>query len=161
MISQQDDIDWRILRELQDNARITNIELSRRVGLSAPSCLRRVRALEEAGIIRGYRALLDIHALGYEVVAFAFVGLVRQSEEELVAFGQRAAEWPIVRECHILSGDIDFLLKCVTRDLAAFQSFIVDELTAADNVDHVRTALTIRSLKDDADLPPLEQPGEP
>ena len=90
---QLDDIDWKILRQLQDNARITNVELSRRVGISAPPCLRRVRALEEAGIIRSYRALLDINALGYEVVAFAFVGLVRQSDEELQAFGRRVAEW--------------------------------------------------------------------
>jgi DNA-binding Lrp family transcriptional regulator len=154
---QLDDIDWKILRQLQDNARITNVELSRRVGISAPPCLRRVRALEEAGIIRSYRALLDIHALGYEVVAFAFVGLVRQSDDELQAFGRHVAEWPIVRECHILSGDIDFLLKCVTRDLSAFQSFIVNDLTAAENVDHVRTALTIRSIKAEADLPPADQ----
>jgi DNA-binding Lrp family transcriptional regulator len=154
MIHQLDEIDWKILRELQDDARVTNVELSRRVGISAPPCLRRVRALEEAGIITGYRALLDIKALGYEVIAFAFVGLERQSEEELQAFGRRVAKWPIVRECHILSGDIDFLLKCVTRDLAEFQSFIVDDLTAAGNVDHVRTALTIRSIKADADLPP-------
>jgi DNA-binding Lrp family transcriptional regulator len=154
---QLDETDWKILRQLQDHARITNVELSRRVGISAPSCLRRVRALEDAGVIKSYRALLDIHALGYEVVAFAFVGLVRQSDDELQAFGQQVAEWPIVRECHILSGDIDFLLKCVTRDLSAFQSFIVNDLTAAENVDHVRTALTIRSIKSDADLPPEDQ----
>jgi len=154
---QLDETDWKILRQLQDHARITNVELSRRVGISAPSCLRRVRALEDAGVIKSYRALLDIHALGYEVVAFAFVGLIRQSDDELNAFGQQVAEWPIVRECHILSGDIDFLLKCVTRDLSAFQSFIVNDLTAAENVDHVRTALTIRSIKSDADLPPADQ----
>ena len=150
-----DDIDRLILSTLQDEGRITNVELARRVGISPPPCLRRVRALEEAGIIAGYRALLDIHALGYEVVAFAFVGLVRQSEQDLQAFGQKAKDWPIVRQCHILSGEIDFLLKCVARDLPAFQSFIVDDLTAADNVDHVRTALTIRSIKDEPGLPPF------
>ena len=154
MAYQLDQTDWKILRELQDNARITNVELARRVGISPPPCLRRVRALEEAGIVAGYRALLDIHALGYEVVAFAFVGLVRQSEQDLQAFGRKVEDWPIVRECHILSGEIDFLLKCVARDLPTFQSFIVDDLTAADNVDHVRTALTIRCIKDEAGLPP-------
>lgn len=154
MVHQLDQTDWKILRELQDDARITNVELARRVGISPPPCLRRVRAMEESGIIAGYRTLVDIQALGYDVVAFAFVGLVRQSEQDLQAFGRKVANWPIVRECHILSGEIDFLLKCVTRDLASFQSFVVDELTAADNVDHVRTALTIRSLKDEASLPP-------
>lgn len=154
MVHQLDQTDWKILRELQDDARITNVELARRVGISPPPCLRRVRAMEESGIIAGYRTLVDIQALGYDVVAFAFVGLVRQSEQDLQAFGRKVANWPIVRECHILSGEIDFLLKCVTRDLASFQSFVVDELTAAENVDHVRTALTIRSLKDEASLPP-------
>lgn len=154
MAYQLDQTDWKILRELQDNARITNVELARRVGISPPPCLRRVRALEEAGIISGYRTRLDIHTLGYEVVAFAFVGLERQSEQDLQAFGRTVADWPIVRECHILSGEIDFLLKCVARDLPTFQSFIVDELTAAENVDHVRTALTIRCIKDEACLPP-------
>jgi DNA-binding Lrp family transcriptional regulator len=157
MDHQLDETDWKILHQLQDNARITNVELSRRVGISAPPCLRRVRALEDSGVIKSYRALLDIHALGYEVVAFAFVGLVRQSDDELQAFERQVAQWPIVRECHILSGDIDFLLKCVTRDLSAFQSFIVNDLTAAENVDHVRTALTIRSTKSDADLPPADE----
>jgi DNA-binding Lrp family transcriptional regulator len=154
MAHQLDQTDWKILRELQDDARITNVELARRVGISPPPCLRRVRAMEESGIITGYRTLVDIKALGYDVVAFAFVGLVGQSEQDLQAFGRKVAGWPIVRECHILSGDIDFLLKCVTRDLSSFQSFVVDELTAAENVDHVRTALTIRSLKDEAGLPP-------
>ena len=154
MAHQLDQTDWKILRELQDDARITNVELARRVGISPPPCLRRVRALEQSGIITGYRTLVDIKALGYDVVAFAFVGLVGQSEQDLQAFGRKVAGWPIVRECHILSGDIDFLLKCVTRDLSAFQSFVVDELTAAENVDHVRTALTIRSIKDEAGPPP-------
>ncbi|HSM39907.1 MAG TPA: Lrp/AsnC family transcriptional regulator [Afifellaceae bacterium] len=154
MAHQLDQTDWKILRELQDDARITNVELARRVGISPPPCLRRVRAMEESGIITGYRTIVDIKALGYDVVAFAFVGLVRQNEQDLQAFGRKVAGWPIVRECHILSGDIDFLLKCVTRDLSSFQSFVVDELTAAENVDHVRTALTIRSLKDEAGLPP-------
>ena len=109
MAHQLDQTDWKILRELQDDARITNVELARRVGISPPPCLRRVRALEQSGIITGYRTLVDIKALGYDVVAFAFVGLVGQSEQDLQAFGRKVAGWPIVRECHILSGDIDFL----------------------------------------------------
>ena len=115
-----DDIDWRILAELQQDARITNIELSRRVGISPPPCLRRVRALEEAGIVAGYRALLDPRALGYDVDAFVFVGLASQSERDLAAFEAEVGGWPLVRECYILSGEVDFLLKCVATDLEDF-----------------------------------------
>lgn len=153
-----DGIDWRILRELQADARITNLALSRRVGLSAPSCLRRVRALEEAGIITGYRAMLDIRALGYEVAAFVFVGLASQAERDLAAFEARIAEWPYVRRCYILSGEIDFLLDCVAPDLRALQGFVIGELTAAPNVDSVRTALTIRQVKDAPAVPIPDRP---
>jgi DNA-binding Lrp family transcriptional regulator len=147
-----DSIDWKILDELQRNGRITNVELSRRVGISAPPCLRRMRALEEAGIIRGYRALLDEKTLGYDVTMFAMVHLVSQAESDLVAFEQRVREWPIVRECWMLSGEVDFILKCVAPDLAAFQKF-VSELTAARNVRNVKTALTLRRSKDEAMVP--------
>lgn len=148
-----DRIDWRILRELQADARITNVELSRRVGISAPSCLRRVRALEEVGIITGYRTLLDLRALGYDVAAFVFVGLASQAERDLAAFEARVAGWSYVRRCYILSGEIDFLLDCVAPDLRALQAFVIDELTKAPNVDSVRTALTIRAVKDAPAVP--------
>lgn len=143
-----DAIDWRILRELQDDGRMTNIELSRRVGISAPPCLRRVRRLEKSGIIRGYRALLDGPALGYDVVAFCLVGLHHQADGELKAFAERSRGWPLVREAWMVSGDSDFLLRCVAPDLATFQNFVVEELASAPNVNTVRTALTIRQVKD-------------
>ena len=149
-----DAIDWRILAELQNDGRMTNVELARRVGISAPPCLRRVRALEEAGLIRGYRALLDPRGLGYDIVAFAMVGLGHQSEADLVAFENRVAGWPMVRECHAVSGDVDFILKCTARDFPSFQAFIIDELTKAENVTSVRTALTLRRVKD-AGVAPL------
>jgi DNA-binding Lrp family transcriptional regulator len=142
-----DAIDWKILAELQKEGRITNVELAKRVGISAPPCLRRMRALEEAGIIRGYRALLDEKNLGYDLTAFAMVGLTSQAEAELLAFEERVRAWPIVRECYMLSGEVDFILKCVARDLKTFQTFIVEELTAAPNVDNVRTSLVIRPTK--------------
>jgi DNA-binding Lrp family transcriptional regulator len=148
-----DEIDWRILAELQMNARITNIELSRRVGISPPPCLRRVRALEEAGIVAGYRALLDSRALGYDVEAFVFVGLSSQSERDLAAFEAEIAGWPLVRESYILSGEVDFLLKCTASDLQNFQSFVIDVLTHAANVASVRTALIIRKIKDGGAVP--------
>ena len=147
-----DAIDRNILAELQRDGRITNVELSRRVGISAPPCLRRVRALEEAGIIRGYRALLDEKKLGFEVSVFAMVHLTSQAETDLAAFEESVRAWPLVRECWMLSGEVDFILKCVAPDLATFQNF-VSELTAAPNVRNVKTALTLRRSKDEAMVP--------
>jgi DNA-binding Lrp family transcriptional regulator len=144
-----DTIDWKILRELQDDGRITNVELSKRVGISAPPCLRRVKRLEEAGIIRGYRAMLNSPALGLEVVAFCMIGLNHQSEAELKAFADRTTGWPIVRAAWMVSGESDFLLHCVASDLTSFQTFVIKELTSSPNVDTVRTALTIRQVKDE------------
>ena len=139
-----DEVDLRILDELQKDGRITNVELAQRAGISAPPCLRRMRALEEAGVIRGYRAILDRKQLGFEVMAFAMVGLNSQAEADLAAFEEQARAWPFVRECHMLSGEVDFMLKCVAPDLTSFQNFIIRDLTAADNVDSVKTALVIR-----------------
>lgn len=144
-----DAIDWKILRELQADGRMTNVELSNRVGISAPPCLRRVKRLEDAGIIRGYRARLNAPALGMDVVAFCFIGLKHQSDAELKAFAERTRQWPIVRDAWMVSGESDFLLHCVASDLATFQSFVIDVLTSAENVDTVRTALTIRQVKDE------------
>jgi DNA-binding Lrp family transcriptional regulator len=144
-----DAIDWKILRELQDDGRITNVELSRRVGISAPPCLRRVKRLEEAGIIRGYRTLLNSPALGMGVVAFCLIGLNHQSEAELKAFADLTRNWPIVRAAWMVSGESDFLLHCVASDLATFQNFVIEKLTSTPNVDTVRTALTIRQVKDE------------
>jgi DNA-binding Lrp family transcriptional regulator len=144
-----DSIDWKILRELQDDGRMTNVELSKRVGISAPPCLRRVKRLEDAGIIRGYRALLNSKSLGFDVVAFCLIGLHHQHEVELKAFADRTRNWPIVRRAWMVSGESDFLLHCVASDLGAFQSFVIEELTSTPNVDTVRTALTIRQVKDE------------
>jgi len=144
-----DATDWKILRELQDDGRMTNVELSRRVGISAPPCLRRVKRLEDTGIIQGYRALLSAPMLGADVVAFCLVGLVNQSEAALKAFAELTRSWPIVREAWMLSGESDFMLHCVATDLAAFQTFVIEKLTSAPNVDTVRTALTIRQVKNE------------
>lgn len=148
-----DVIDWKILAELQADGRITNVELARRVGISAPPCLRRVRALESAGVIRGYRTLLDEKSLGFDVTAFAMVGLSSQSEADLLVFEEQVRAWDIVRDCWMLSGDIDFILRCVAPDLQAFQRFIIEELTTARNVDNIRTALTIRLSKNEGGAP--------
>jgi DNA-binding Lrp family transcriptional regulator len=148
-----DATDWRILRELQANGRITNVELARKVGISAPPCLRRVRALEEAGIIKGFTAILNDRALGFDVTAFAMIRLHSQAEADLIAFEERARSSPIVRDCYMLSGEIDFLLRCVAPDLSAFQDFIIHELTAAPNVASVKTSLVIRASKHEEGVP--------
>jgi DNA-binding Lrp family transcriptional regulator len=147
-----DDIDWRILEELQKDGRITNVELARRVGISAPPCLRRVRTLEEKGFIDGFHARLNQKLLGLDVTAFAMVGLAHQSESDLQDFMQRVEKLPEVIECHMLSGEIDFILKCTTTDLNSFQHFIINVLTAMPNVDSVKTSLVIKRCKTDCGI---------
>ncbi|MCK5711463.1 MAG: Lrp/AsnC family transcriptional regulator [Hyphomicrobium sp.] len=155
-----DAIDWRILKELQGDGHMTNVALANRVGLSAPPCLRRVRALEEAGLIAGYTVLLDEPALGFELTAFAMVGLHNQAEAELRAFENLVLGWPLVREAYMLSGESDFMLKCIARDLPTFQEFILEQLTAAPNVASVKTFLTIRRAKRDPGVP-ITVPSDP
>ena len=152
MPARLDAIDLKILKELQQEGRITNVELSRRVGISAPPCLRRVRALEEAGYIKGYRALLDEKLLGYEVTVFAMVHLTSQADADLKAFEDFVRKELLVRECWMLSGEIDFILKCVAPDLKTLQTFVA-ELTAAPHVRNVKTSLTLRTSKDAAMVP--------
>ena len=144
---QLDEIDWQLLAELQNNGRITNVELARRVGISAPPCLRRVRTLEENGFIDGYHATLNQKRLGFSLTAFAMVGLTSQAESDLAAFSEQMTELPQVTECFMLSGEIDFILKCTTTDLGSFQDFIINVLTALPNVDSVKTSLAIKRCK--------------
>lgn len=148
-----DPIDRMILAELQADGRMTNVELARRVGISAPPCLRRVRTLEEQGFIRGYHAEVDSRELGFEVQVFAMVGLQSQAESDLRAFEERCREWPLVRECHMLNGEVDFVLKCVAPDLSTFQSFLTGNLLTAPNVASVKTSLVIRCAKDEPGVP--------
>lgn len=148
-----DALDWRILKELQADGRITNIALAGKIGLSAPPCLRRVRVLEEAGLITGYTALVDEEALGFPLTGFAMVRLHNQAESDLRAFENRVLGWPVVRDAYMLSGDSDFMLKCVARDLADFQAFVLNDLTSAPNVASVKTYLTIRRAKREPGVP--------
>ena len=142
-----DRIDRRILRDLQADGRMTNVELATRAGISAPPCLRRVRALEEAGYIRGYHAEINPEMLGFGVTVFAMVGLSTQAEPDLEAFEALVTGWAEVRECHMLAGENDFLLKIVAADWEAYQVFLTTRLTAAPNVNHVKSALAIRTSK--------------
>ena len=151
--SRLDEIDRKILAELQADGRMTNVELAKRVGISAPPCLRRVRALEEAGYIHGYHADIDPEMLGFGVLIFAQVGLVSQAEADLIAFEKLVEGWPEVRECHMLAGETDFLLKIVAHDWDTYNRFLTSQLTAAPNVSNVKSALAIRRSKQEAGVP--------
>ena len=148
-----DPIDRKILAELQADGRMTNVELAKRVGISAPPCLRRVRTLEEQGYIKGYLAEGDARELGFEVQVFAMVGLASQAEVDLSAFEEKCRGWPLVRECHMLNGEVDFIIKCVAPDLSSFQQFLTGELLTTPNVASVKTSLVIRDAKDAPGVP--------
>ena len=153
-----DSIDLIILRELQKNGRITNVELSKRAGLSAPPCLRRVRALEEAGYIRGYHADVAPDKMGFGLTVFIHVGLANHSEADLNHFAKQVDSWPQVRASYMLTGDSDFLLKVVSEDWESFQKFLTTQLTAAPNVIHVKSAPAMRRTKYAAGVP-IEEEG--
>jgi DNA-binding Lrp family transcriptional regulator len=153
MRAELDATDWRILKELQADGRITNVALAARVGLSPPPCLRRVRALEQAGLIRGYYAELDARLTGYEITAFASVRLHAQGEPELREFEKQVLMWPLVREIYMLSGDMDYLLRCVAPDLSGFQELVLGPLSALPNVASVKTTLVMRRVKHDPGVP--------
>ena len=148
-----DAVDRRILSNLQDDGRMTNVELANRAGITAPPCLRRVRTLETSGVIKGYHADLDPDALGYSIIVFALVSLKSQAEADLQAFEKHEEQLAEVRECYMLNGEIDFVLKIVSTDLQAFQRFLTSKLTPAPNVASVKTSLVIRTSK--------RQPGIP
>lgn len=148
-----DSVDMRILAELQRDGRMTNVDLARTVGLTAPPCLRRVKALEDRGIINAYHAEIDPAALGYTITVFAMVSLRSQAEADLRAFEDHVLSLPEVRECHMLNGEIDFILKVVARDLQSFQQFLTSQLTPAPNVASVKTSLTIRTSKAQVGVP--------
>ncbi|SMF75397.1 transcriptional regulator, AsnC family [Tistlia consotensis] len=159
-----DRIDLKILRDLQAEGRMTNVELAKRAGISAPPCLRRVRALEEAGFIKGYHAELDAESLGFEVQFFALVGLDSQSDAVLTGFEQQMDAWPEVRECHMARGPHDFVLKLVARN-TSHENELTQRLTAAPHVSRVLTVQVIRTSKDQSGVPvelasaPLEDHG--
>jgi DNA-binding Lrp family transcriptional regulator len=148
-----DRIDRLILKNLQEDGRMTNVELAKRASISAPPCLRRVRALEESGVIAGYHADIDPASLGFGVTVFAQVGLSSQAEHDLEAFEALVGSWPEVRECFMLAGETDFLLKIVAEDWETYNRFLTTHLTTAPKVAHVKSALAIRRSK--------YQPGAP
>ncbi|MBB4211790.1 AsnC family transcriptional regulator [Rhodothalassium salexigens DSM 2132] len=162
-----DDVDLKILSTLQDHGRMTNVDLAEKVGITAPPCLRRVRGLEETGHIRGYHADLDPERLGFGITVIAMISLKSQTDVDLKAFEEMTHNWPLVRECYLLNGDVDFLLKIVARDLGEYQRFLTNHLTSAPGVGSIKTALMIRASKSAPGVPvellsaPTNAAGEP
>ena len=148
-----DKIDRKILKNLQEDGRITNVELAKAAGISAPPCLRRVRALEEAGFIKGYHAEIDPIVLGYGVTVYAQVKLVSQAEQDLKKFEALIKSWAMVREASMLAGETDFLLKIVAHDWDDYQRFLTEKLTAAPNVTSVKSSLAVRISKSEPGVP--------
>jgi DNA-binding Lrp family transcriptional regulator len=156
-----DRIDLRILRELQGNGRITNVELAEHVGISAPPCLRRVRALEESGFIRSYHADVAADKLGFGITVFTFVSLTSHTEADLWNFARLAESWPLVRECYMMTGDSDFIIKIVAEDWEAFQGFLTHDLASAPNVAHVKSAPAMQRTKYEPGVPIDDKKGAP
>ncbi|CAO5676160.1 MAG: Leucine-responsive regulatory protein [Holosporales bacterium] len=153
MIQKLDKIDLKILSELQSNGRITNIDLSKRVGISAPPCLRRVKNLEDAGIISSYHATLNAPVLGFTVTIFCEIGLNSQNESDLRSFEEVVQSWPLVRECYMITGGYDFLIKIVTHDFDEYQQFLSAHLARLENVNQIKTRMVVRNGKKQYGVP--------
>jgi DNA-binding Lrp family transcriptional regulator len=148
-----DKIDRKILKTLQNDGRITNVDLAQSVGISAPPCLRRMRALEEAGYIKSYHARLDPGSMGFGVTVYAMIKLASQAEADLLKFEKRVRELPMIRECHIVAGEVDFVLRIVAKDWDSYQNFMRAELTSMPNISSIKSMLTMRSTKDEPGVP--------
>ncbi len=147
-----DAIDRRILDHLQKDGRVSNADLAEQVGLSSSPCWRRVRALEEAGVIKGYAAQVDAKSVGLSVNVFMSVSLSTQVEKALQAFERAAAARPEVMECYLMTGDSDYLLRIVVPDLEAYERFVMD-FTKIAGIAQIRSSFALRTVKQGAALP--------
>lgn len=148
-----DRIDRRILSDLQENGRMTNVDLAKRAGISAPPCLRRVRNLEDMGLIKGYHAKIDASAMGYPVTVFTLIKLVSLADGDLKKFEESVQDWPMVREAYMMTGENDFLLKIVARDWDDYQNFLTQNLLKNPNVSAVKSSLSVKQAKNKPGIP--------
>ncbi|RFB80340.1 Lrp/AsnC family transcriptional regulator [Methylovirgula sp. 4M-Z18] len=148
-----DAIDIRILRALQANGKITVNELADQVGLSASPCARRIRLLEEGGIIKGYSAIVDQKKVGLPISAFASIKLERQREEDLDRFAQAVAKWPEVVDCYLMTGERDYLMRIVAADLESYEQFLKQKLTRLNGVASIETSFALGQVKRSEVLP--------
>lgn len=148
-----DGIDLKILRILQDEGRISNLDLSKKIGMSPPPTLRRVRDLEKNGFIDGFRANLEPSKLGYDLTAWIFISLKNQNEESLNSFEKLVWGWETIRECYMLNGEVDFILKSVSKNMFEFNDFLLQNITSNENVLSVKTAFAIKTTKRLGNIP--------
>lgn len=154
MRARLDATDWRILKELQANGRITNVELARKVGISPPPCLRRVRALEEAGIITAYRAVLDAKRLGYSLMALIYISMDKHTPERFEHFEKEISRITEVLECLLITGqDADYQIKVAVPDMDAYQELLLKRITRIQGVTGVHSSFVLRRVIDKAALP--------
>ncbi len=145
--------DRKLLEILQHDGRLTNLELAQKVNLSPSACLRRVRALEEAGVIRRYVALLDAKRLGLAMMAFVTVKLEKRGRMPTDAFARAVKDWPEVLGCHSLTGDIDYLLRVQVEDLEHFSRFVMNSLLKHQGVIDVKSSFVLEEVKETTALP--------
>lgn len=148
-----DEIDRKIIGAVQADGKVTVSELADRVGLSASPCARRVRLLEQAGVIKGYSAIIDQKKVGLPISAFASIKLERQREEDLDRFSKAVARWPEVVDCYLMTGQRDYLMRIVARDLEAYEQFLRDKLTRLDGVASIETSFALKQVKRSEVLP--------
>ena len=148
-----DALDRKIIAELQINSRLSVQDLAARVGLSASPCARRIRILEEAGIITGYAAIIDQTKVGLPISVFVSIKLERQREDELDRFSQAVARWPEVLDCYLMTGQRDYLMRIVAADLEAYERFIKDRLTRLENIASIETSFALGQVKRSEVLP--------
>ena len=147
------EIDNRILAQLQENARLSNVDLSKKINLSQSPCLRRVKKLEDAGVIKGYFALIDQNAVGLPVSVFVSVSLEKQIESALELFEKTIKSRPEVMECYLMTGDADYLLRVVAKDLSAYERFVLDHLTRIKGVSSIKSSFALKQVTYKTALP--------
>jgi Lrp/AsnC family leucine-responsive transcriptional regulator len=148
-----DQIDYRILQELQNDGSLSNVELAKRVHLSASPCLNRVRALEKTGVIQGYVAIANPAALGLGLNVFINISLKTQSKESLAHFEQRISEHDEVMECYLMTGDSDYLIRVAVANIAALEKFILEQLTPIPGIEKIRSGFALKQVRYKTALP--------
>lgn len=150
---QLDETDIRVLIELQENGRMPNAELAKRINMSPPSALMRMRSLERSGIIQGYRAIIDAEKLGFKIIAWAHISLSLHQDQPIERFRRQVCEFDEVTECYHVSGDYDFLAKVIVKDLKAYEVFVREKLSKIRGVGKINTSFVYGTPKPAGKLP--------
>jgi Lrp/AsnC family leucine-responsive transcriptional regulator len=151
--SHLDDVDIQLLDLLQRQGRITNADLAKEVQLSPPSVLQRVRALEKLGLIKGYHAILDAERLGYRITALVQISLSLHQEQPIERFRKSIQDIPEIMECYHVSGDYDFLLKVIVRDMRSYEAFVREKLSKIKGISQIRTSFVFGTNKHSTVIP--------